>query len=124
MSDELKPKKVKVNNKTLTVLEASFVYSLQRSIRIADAGKELPKFYAKYNLSEEVVRYIHQLLYPSLISCTEGNLPTEEEFLTLKDKEVNDWINAAQERNEDWFSLNGASKDMQEKQEKKDSKPS
>lgn len=114
-------KKVKINGKTLTVFEAGFVHGLQRSIRIADAGKEVPKFYEKLNLSMEVIRYVHQLLYPSLVSCTEGHLPTEEEFLKLKDKEVNEWINAAQERNEDWFSVNGANK---ESVEKKQDKPS
>jgi len=108
--------KVKVGGKTLTVFEAGFVHGLQRSIRIADAGKETPKFYEKLNLGVEVIRYVHQLLYPSLISCTEGNLPTEEEFLKLKDKEVNEWIAAAQERNEDWFSINGsAAKESMEK---------
>lgn len=105
---ETTSKKVKVGGKTLTVFEAGFVHSLQRSMRIADAGGEVPKFYEKHNLSPEVVRYVHQLLYPSLISCTDGTLPTEEEFLSLKEKEVNEWIAAAQERNEDWFSLNGA----------------
>lgn len=121
MGDALKPKKVKVNGKTLTVFEAGFVHGLQRSIRIADAGKEIPKFYGKYALSDDVVRYVHRLLYPSLISCTDGPVPTEEEFLTLKDKEVNEWIAAAEERNDDWFSVNGASKETQEQQEKKDS---
>jgi hypothetical protein len=117
MNDALEPKKIKVNGKPVTVFEAGFVNGLQRSIRIADAAKETPKFYAKANLSDEVVNYVHRLLYPSLISCSEGALPTEEEFLKLKDKEVNEWISAAQERNEDWFSLNGsaAKKDMEKK---------
>jgi hypothetical protein len=113
--------KIKVNGKTLNVFEAGFVHGLQRSVLIAEAGKGVPKFYEKYNLSTDVVRYVHQLLYPSLISCTEGPLPTEEEFLSLKDKEVNEWINTAQEKNEDWFSLNGADKGSVEK---KESKPS
>lgn len=112
-------RKVKVGGKTLTVFEAGFVHGLQRSIRIADAGSETPKFYEKLSLSTDVIRYIHQLLYPSLISCTEGTLPTEEEFLTLKEKEVNEWIAAAQERNEDWFSFNGAA--AKESMEKKQS---
>jgi len=115
MSDTNKPGKVKVGGRSLTVFEAGFVQGLQRSIRIADAGRERPKYYEKYNLSEDVVRYVHQLLYPSLISCTQGALPTEEEFLNLKDKEVNEWIAKAQERNEDWFSLNGSAAKEAEK---------
>lgn len=118
MSEEIKPKKIKVGGKTLTVFEAGFVHGLQRSVRIADAGKETPKFYQKMNLSVEVIRYVHQLLYPSLVSCTDGDVPSEEEFLKLKEKEVNEWIAAAQERNEDWFSLNGAA--AKESAEKKD----
>lgn len=118
MSDDLKPKKVKVKGKTLTVFEAGFVQGLQRSVRIADAGKEVPKYYAKFNLTDDVVSYVHRLLYPSLVSCTQGPMPTEEEFLNLKDKEANKWIDAAQERNPDWFSLNG--KAAQEQGEKKE----
>jgi len=114
---DLPSKKLKVDGKTLTVFEAGFVNGLQRSIRIADAGKETPKFYEKRGLSGEVVTYVHQLLYPSLISCTQGTLPTEEEFLDLKEKEVNQWIAAAQEHNEDWFSLNGANQEAAEKKE-------
>lgn len=117
MANELKPKKIKVNGKPVTVFAAGFVNGLQRSVRIAEASKETPKFYEKYNLSEDVITYVHRLLYPSLISCSEGNLPTEEEFLKRKDKEVNEWIAAAQEFNPDWFSLNGATakQDMEKK---------
>lgn len=115
MTDDLKPKKVKVGGKTLTVFEAEFVHSLQRSVRIADAGKETPKYYAGLNLSDDVVTYIHRLLYPSLVSCTQGPVPTEEEFIHLKDREVNTWLDAAQERNPDWFSLNRGSQETDEK---------
>jgi len=104
---KLAPKKIKVDGKPVTVFEAGFVNGLQRSVRIAEAGKELPKYYEKLGLSDDVVRYVHELLYPSLISCSQGSLPTEERFVALKDKEVNGWIAAAQERNEDWFALSG-----------------
>ena len=117
-NDNPAPKKIKVDDKPVTVFEAGFVHGLQRSIRIADAGKSIPKFYEKLGLSDEIVRYVHQLLYPSLISCSEGKLPTEERFVALKDKEVNEWIDAAQERNEDWFALDKkADKEAAEKKE-------
>jgi len=112
---ELKPKKIKVNGKPVTVFKAPFVNGLQRSIRIAEAGKEVPKFYENSGLSVEVIRYIHQLLFPSLISCSEGTLPTEEKFLKLYDEEITAWINAAQELNKDWFSLNGENQSDVEK---------
>lgn len=121
MSEELKPKRVKVNGKTITVFKAGFVHGLQRSIRIAEAGEGVPKCYEKLNLSPDVVNYVHRLLYPSLISCSEWSMPTEEEFLKLYDAEANAWIDAAQECNEDWFSLSDKSKQAKEKIEKKDS---
>lgn len=108
--------KVKVNGKTITVSEATFVQGLQRSILVAEASSNpLPKFYD--GLSHDVVTYVHGLLYPSLVSCSNGKTPTEEEFLKLKDKEVNDWINAASRFNPDWFSLSGKQKDEKEKKD-------
>ena len=112
---ELKSEKVKVGGKTITVSQASFVMSLQRSIKIADASKETPKFYE--NLDEQVITYVHRLLYPSLISCSQGKLPTEEEFLKLLEADVEAWISAGQRLNPDWFSSNGASKEDLEKKE-------
>lgn len=118
MSEDLKPRKVKVKGKMVTVFKAPFVNGLQRSIRIANAEGEIPKFYEKLGLSEDVISYVHRLLYPSLISCSAGSLPSEEEFVKLYDDEANAWINAASEFNPDWFSLNGdaAKKDMEKKQ--------
>lgn len=99
--------KVKVAGRTLTVFKAAFVNGLQRSVKIAEAGQSTPPFYDKLALDESVVRYVHRLLYPSLISCTDGKLPSEEEFLKLPDADAQSWVDAAEKLNPDWFSLNG-----------------
>ncbi len=106
MSNSSSSQKIKVDGKPITVFKAGFIHGLQRSIRIAEAGKNIPKFYEKLDLSPEIIRYVHTLLYPSLISCSEGKVPTEERFLYLDDDDANRWIDAAQKINPDWFSLN------------------
>jgi len=112
---ELKSEKVKVNGKFITVWQASFVMNLQRSISISNASKDTPKAYE--NLDVQVVTYVHRLLYPSLVACSEGKVPNEETFLKLPNAEVEVWLDAASRLNPDWFSLNGeASKDKEKKQ--------
>jgi len=119
--NEVKSKKAKVGGKTITVFQAqgSYVLELQRSITIADASKEkTPKIYAYLNLDEQVVTYVHHLLYPSLVSCSRGQIPTEEDFVRMSDAEVKAWLDPAQLLNPDWFSfLNGEAKEEQEKKE-------
>lgn len=114
MSDLLS-KKIKVAGRAITVHKATFVMSLQRSVLIADAGKA--KLNGEYkNLDESVVTYVHSLLYPSLTACSQGNLPTEAEFVALLDADVQRWLQTASELNPDWFSLGGES--VKEKEEK------
>ena len=114
--NELKSLKVKVGGRTLTVFQASFVMNLQRSMAISEAGKSTPeKIYD--NLDGQVVTYVHRLLYPSLISCSSGKLPTEAEFLKLPNADVEAWLEAAQQLNPDWFSMNPGQEAVVEKKE-------
>jgi hypothetical protein len=112
-------RKVKVAGRAITVHKATFVMGLQRSVLISNASKDAPNGEYK-DLDDSVAKYIHQLLYPSLTACSQGKLPTEQEFLTLLEADVNKWIEAASELNPDWFTL-GASREEQEQKEKKDS---
>jgi hypothetical protein len=107
MSD-LPSKKIKVAGRAITVYKASFVMSLQRSIAISNASQD--ELNGEYkNLDSSVVTYVHQLLFPSLVSCSEGKLPTEAEFLKLLEDDVQKWLDAASELNPDWFSLENES---------------
>jgi hypothetical protein len=121
MSDTLF-NKLKVAGRAITVHKATFVMSLQRSVLISKAGTESPNGEYK-NVDDSIVTYVHQLLYPSLVACSQGKIPTEEEFLTLLEQDVNPWIEAASALNPDWFS-NGDSSKQTEEREKKERKPS
>jgi len=109
--------KIKVAGRAITVHKATFVMSLQRSVLIADANKEKPNGQYK-NLDASVVTYVHQLLYPSLVACSQGKIPTEEEFLTLFEEDVDRWTEAASALNPDWFSLKNEPAKVQEEKEK------
>jgi hypothetical protein len=122
MHDQLS-KKIKVAGRAITVFKATFVMSLQRSILISNAGKEAPNGQYK-DLDPSVANYVHEMLYPSLMACSQGSLPTEGEFMTLLEEDVHKWISAASEFNPDWFELGGASSQEKDKKEKKGSKPS
>jgi hypothetical protein len=116
MGDSLS-KTIKVSGRRITVHKATFVMSLQRSVLIAEAGKDKPNGEYK-NLDTSIVTYVHQLLYPSLVTCSQGNLPTEAQFLTLLDEDVNKWLEAASSLNPDWFALQNQPKTAQEEKEK------
>jgi hypothetical protein len=122
MSD-LTSRKIKVAGHAITVRKATFVMSLQRSVLISNAGKEMPNGEYK-NLDDSIVTYVHQLLYPSLMACSQGNLPTEEQFLGLSEEDVEKWIAVASELNPDWFSQGDESATVKEKKEKNAGKPS
>jgi hypothetical protein len=116
MSDQLS-KKIKVAGRAITVHKATFVMSLQRSVLIANASKEAPNGEYK-DLDDSVATYLHQLLFPSLSACSQGKLPTEKEFLTLLEADVNKWIEAASELNPDWFSNTNEPAKVKEETEK------
>lgn len=110
-------KKIKVAGRAITVQKATFVMSLQRSVLIANAGDEKPNGAYK-NLDTSVVNYVHQLLYPSLAACSQGDVPTEPEFLALLEDDVNKWLNTASSLNPDWFDLKAESAKVKEEKEK------
>jgi len=114
---ELPSKKIKVAGRAITVFKASYVMSLQRSVLIADANKEKPNGEYK-NLDSSVVTYVHQLLFPSLVACSHGKLPTEEEFLNLLEEDVQKWMDVASDLNPDWFSIQNEPKRVKEEKEK------
>lgn len=110
-------KKIKVAGRAITVHRATFVMSLQRSVLIANAGKESPNGEYK-DLDSSIVTYVHQLLYPSLVACSQGKIPTEAEFLGLLEHDVEGWIAVASELNPDWFSQGNEPKKVKEDREK------
>lgn len=114
---ELPSRKIKVAGRAITVHKATFVMSLQRSVLISNASKEAPNGAYK-NLDASIVTYLHELLYPSLIACSQGNLPTEEQFLGLLEEDTEKWIAIASELNPDWFSQGNESATVKEKKEK------
>jgi hypothetical protein len=119
---ELLSKKIKVAGRAIIVHKASFVMSLQRSVLISNATTEKPNGEYK-NLDPSIVTYVHQLLYPSLVACSEGKLPTEAEFLKLSEEDVQRWLDTASEKNPDWFRLESESAKVKEEKEKNASKP-
>lgn len=116
MSEPLS-KKIKVAGRAITVHKATFVMSLQRSVLIANATQDSPNGEYK-QLDHSIVTYVHQLLYPSLAACSQGKLPTEAEFLTLLEEDVNRWLEAASSLNPDWFSMSGEPAGTRERREK------
>ena len=110
-------KKVKVAGRAITVHKATFVMSLQRSVLIADASKNALNGEYK-DLDPSIVTYVHQLLYPSLVACSQGKIPTEAEFILLLEEDVEKWMQAASTLNPDWFTLTKEPAKVKESKEK------
>jgi hypothetical protein len=99
----LQSKQVSVSGETLMVYQASNLMEIKRSLMITEAdaqwnGKDVKE------IESQAKRYLETLLYPSLLSCTEGNLPTLEEFVHRVPASDSDaWMAAARELNPRWF---------------------
>jgi hypothetical protein len=52
------------------------------------------------------------------MACSQGNLPTEEQFIGLLEEDAEKWISVAEELNPDWFSQENESATVKEKKEK------
>jgi len=103
MPYELKSKQISVCGETLTVYQASNLMDIKRSMMIDEAveswaGREFT------GMEEKAQRYLETNLYPTLAACTEGNLPTRDEFVnSVPASEAQDWIASARELNADFF---------------------
>lgn len=103
MSFELPTKVIQVGGETLTVSQASNLADAKRSLMISEADGRWAGELME-GMDAQAKRYLETLLYPSLIACTTGNLPTLDEFLngvSIEDTEA--WLAAARELNPRWF---------------------
>jgi hypothetical protein len=114
MPFELKTKNISVCGVSLTVSQASNLMDMNRSVLMLDAdGKWLD---GAKDSREQAQRYLETLVYPSLVACTTGDVPTLEEFINdIPATDSEEWIIAARELNPRWFLL--GEQDEQEKKE-------
>lgn len=118
MPYKLQSKKIKICGETLTVFQASNAMETTRSIMIADADARWAGRKSD-ELADQARRYLETLVYPSLIACTTGNLPTYEEFNNnVPAEETLKWEAAAREMNPRWFpSLVYEQEDLEKKEQ-------
>lgn len=102
MPFELQSKQITVCGETLTVYQASNLMETKRSLMVTQADEKW-KGQAVEGMEEQATRYLETLLYPSLVVCTTGNLPTLEQFLNMPAEDTAVWEAAAKELNPRWF---------------------
>ena len=101
----LKHEEIIVGDETLKVYQASNIMGAKRALLIDRARESTPALEGE-DTEESYGYYLKVLLYPSLVACTEGNLPTLEEFLTqLPEEESDRWSEAAKRLNPHWFTF-------------------
>lgn len=103
MPFELQYKEIVVCGESFTVHQASNLMDSKRALMISEANDKW-KGADDDDIETQALRYLATLLYPSLVSCTTGNVPTLEEFLNgMPVDETEIWVVAAQEMNPQWF---------------------
>ena len=125
MSFELKRKEITVCDETLVVHQASNLMDTKRSLMISEANERW-KGQDLDGMEAQARRYLETLLYPSLTSCTTGNVPTVEEFLNgVPVDDTENWVAAAKELNPRWFpdQTDHAPDEESAETEKKESSP-
>jgi hypothetical protein len=104
MPYKLRNKTVIVCGETLTVFEASNFMDVKRSMLMTEADQ---KWNGRKDLGieEKAQRYLEAFLYPSLVACTEGNVPTLDEFThNVPASDSDAWIDDVRELNARWFA--------------------
>lgn len=107
MPYELKTIKVVLRGEELIVSEASNLMDVNRSLLISDADANWPD--GAKETKDQAQRYLETHVYPSLVACTSGNIPTLEEFINnIPATDSAAWIIAVRELNPRWFNFSDA----------------
>ena len=87
----------------LSIGKFSFVVkqaNLLMRVRRSKLFEEISKLPPTGDLEEDAVRLY---FYPRMAGCSEGNMPTLEEFCELLDTETDEWYKACYQKNPHWF---------------------
>jgi len=108
--------KLQLGNRKILVREATYLDSFRRGKLI---GESLSDEAPDEGTEEAIVENVIVNLWCSLTACSEGDLPSKDEFLAMREKDINFWVQAARELNEDWFGwLNSIEQAESEDQKK------
>ena len=100
---KLQTKEVVLGGQTLTVSEASNLAETKRYMLISEAEKKWENVDIE-GIEARATHYLETLLYPTLLACTTGNVPTLEDFLnSIPPSESDIWVDTARELNPRWF---------------------
>lgn len=97
-------KSLKINNKSVTVRQATYFDGIQRASLMAKASTEAGAY--PKEMAEQMYYYTQTFLLPTLLACSEMKKPFSfEEFLQLPDTDVEIWVETAQLLNPHWFQV-------------------
>jgi hypothetical protein len=114
MPYQLQYEEVKVGDQVLMVWEASNLMDSKRSMMMVEAADRwhiddeqsenqlTPASHADFDT--EARKYLEVVLYPSLVACTTGQIPTLDEFInSVPAADTVAWTQAATRKNPTWF---------------------
>lgn len=121
MPYHLQSEEVTVCGETLTVWEASNSMDIKRSLLIKEADQVDGETSEGSVQEVTYAKYIRTLLYPSLVACTTGNIPTLDQFMNeMPATESDKWVDTAKRRNPRWFKFIKDEDEKEETDEKKE----
>lgn len=113
----LRTKEIDLCGEMLTVSEASNAMDIERTFLISQARVDgaVPE---EMDALGQYTFYVTSLLYPSLIACTTGKVPTVDEFLySIPTEASSRWTDVARELNPKWFAFLVGEEDIEKKEE-------
>lgn len=103
MPFELQRKEITICGETLVVHQASNLMDSKRALMISEASDRWDGQLLE-GIEAQARRYLETLLYPSLVACTTGNLPTLDEFLSSMPADQTEiWVNTVRDLNPRWL---------------------
>ena len=98
---------LKIGSRMITVFPATFVMDIRCQILRTEIHKT-----PSSTLEEQVARFN---FYAPMVSCSSGDLPTEEEFLAMPSVQVNEWYQACLAKNPTMFDIQAMPDDEEKK---------
>lgn len=96
-SNGLITKAINLSGRHIVVSEATYLMGIQRGTIIGDILESTDD-------GDHIVQNVLTSIYAPLAACSSGDVPTKEEFLSMREADIEEWLSVGRKLNSHWFS--------------------
>lgn len=92
---------LELSGRQITVSEATYLMGIKRGLLIDDILGEQSQ--VNGNGNGHVEQNVLTSIYAPLAACSSGDIPSKDEFLAMREVEIEEWLRVARKLNPHWF---------------------